>query len=143
MTGGPLRGVEVDLGDMSDTAATLAVVAALAAGTTTVSGIGFIRGKESDRIAAPVAELRRCGVQARELPDGFEVSPVGPPSGARIRTYDDHRIAMAFSVLGLVVPAMSIENPGCVDKTFPGFHEKLATLRGPIAPLSRGGGPCA
>ena len=143
VTGGPLRGVEVDLGDMSDTAATLAVVAALAEGTTTVSGIGFIRGKESDRIAAPVAELRRCGVQARELPDGFEVSPAGPPSGARIRTYDDHRIAMAFSVLGLVVPAMSIENPRCVDKTFPGFHEKLATLRGPIAPHARGGGPCA
>ncbi|MCY4663884.1 MAG: 3-phosphoshikimate 1-carboxyvinyltransferase, partial [Acidimicrobiaceae bacterium] len=119
VTGGPLRGVEVDLADMSDTAPTLAVAASLASTPTTVRGIGFVRGKESDRIAAVVSELRRCGVEARELADGFSVAGGSSPAGARVRTYDDHRIAMAFAVLGLVVPGMQIENPGCVAKTFP------------------------
>ncbi len=131
VTGGPLQGVDVDLSDMSDTAPTLAVAASLASTPTTVRGIGFVRGKESDRIAAVVSELRRCGVEARELADGFEVVPSPSPVGARVRTYDDHRIAMAFSVLGLVVPGMQIENPGCVAKTFPGFYETLETLRLP------------
>ena len=129
VTGGPLRGVDVDLADMSDTAPTLAVVASLASTPTTVRGIGFVRGKESDRIAAVVSELRRCGVEARELADGFTVVPGPAPAGARVRTYDDHRIAMAFSVLGLVVPGMQIEDPGCVAKTFPGFYDALETLR--------------
>ena len=131
VTGGPLRGVEVDLSDMSDTAPTLGVVAAVASTPTTVRGIGFVRGKESDRIAAVVSELRRCGVEAQELADGFTVVPPPAPVGARVRTYDDHRIAMAFSVLGLVVPGMQIENPGCVAKTFPGFYEALEALRLP------------
>ena len=129
VTGGPLRGVDVDLSDMSDAAPTLAVAASLASTPTTVRGIGFVRGKESDRIAAVVSELRRCGVQAQELADGFAVEPTPAPVGARVRTYDDHRIAMAFSVLGLVVPGIQIENPGCVAKTFPGFFETLETLR--------------
>ena len=129
VTGGPLQGVEVDLADMSDTAPTLAVAASVASTPTTVRGIGFVRGKESDRIAAVVSELRRCGVEARELDDGFAVVPGSAPAGARVRTYDDHRIAMAFSVLGLVAPGMEIENPGCVAKTFPGFYEALDSLR--------------
>ncbi len=130
VTGGPLQGIEVDLADMSDTAPTLAVVASVASTPTMVRGIGFVRGKESDRIAAVVSELRRCGVEARELHDGFAVVPGAAPAGARVRTYDDHRIAMAFSVLGLVAPGMEIENPGCVAKTFPGFYEALDVLRG-------------
>ncbi len=130
VTGGPLQGVEVDMADMSDTAPTLAVAASLAATPTTVRGIGFVRGKESDRIAAVVSELRRCGVEARELVDGFSVAGGSSPAGARVRTYDDHRIAMAFAVLGLVVPGMQIENPGCVAKTFPGFYDALDALRG-------------
>ena len=129
VTGGPLRGVDVDLAEMSDTAPTLAAAAALADTPTVARGIGFVRGKESDRIAAVVAELARCGVQARERDDGFEVRPGPEVTGARIRTYDDHRIAMAFSVLGLVVPGIEIENPGCVAKTFPGFYEALDGLR--------------
>ena len=129
VTGGSLRGVDVDLADMSDTAPTLAVAASLASTPTTVRGIGFVRGKESDRIASVVSELRRCGVAAQESDDGFTVSGGSAPAGARVRTYDDHRIAMAFSVLGLVVPGIRIENPGCVAKTFPGFYETLETLR--------------
>lgn len=129
VTGGPLRGIEADLAEMSDTAPTLAVVAAAADGPTAVSGIGFIRAKESDRIGAVVTELRRCGVDAAEGPDGFTVTPRQAPAGALIRTYDDHRLAMAFSVLGLVAGGMRIENPGCVDKTFPGFYRALDSLR--------------
>ncbi len=129
VTGSTLTGIEVDLSDLSDTAPTLAVVAATADGPTTASGIGFIRGKESDRVGAVVAELRRCGVDAIECPDGYTVSPRRPPSGALIRTYDDHRIAMAFSVLGLAVGGMRIENPTCVAKTFPGFYQALDQLR--------------
>ena len=129
VTGGPLQGIDVDLADMSDTAPTLAVAASLASTPTTVRGIGFVRGKESDRIASVVSELRRCGVAARESDDGFTVVGGSTPAGARVRTYDDHRIAMAFSVLGLVVPGMRIENPGCVAKTFPGFYATLEALR--------------
>ena len=137
VTGGPLSGTDADLSGLSDAAPILAVTAAMANSPTTVSGIGFIRGKESDRIAASVAELRRCGVEASEHPDGFTVTPRRgrSPTGARVRTYNDHRMAMAFSVLGLAVPGMEIENPDCVAKTFPGFFNKLAELRpSPAAP---------
>ena len=127
--GDRIVGGQVDLRDLSDTAPTLAVVAALAEGPTEITGIGFIRGKESDRIAGPVAELRRCGVPAEETTDGFVVSPDGAPHGARIRTYDDHRMAMAFALLGLVTPGIEIEDPGCVAKTFPGYFEALNQLR--------------
>lgn len=127
---GTLRGVEADLSAFSDTAPTLAAVAALASTPTRVTGIGFIRRKESDRIGAVVAELRRCGVDADEDDDGFVVRP-SRPHGAVVQTYDDHRIAMAFAVLGLVVPGIVIADPGCVAKTFPGFWEVVDSLRVP------------
>ena len=127
--GSTLSGIAVDLAEMSDTAPTLAVVAAVADGPTAVRGIGFIRAKESNRIAAVVSELRRCGVDASEDPDGFTVSPRQTPTGAVIRTYDDHRLAMAFSVLGLAVGGMKIENPDCTAKTFPNFYQTLDSLR--------------
>jgi 3-phosphoshikimate 1-carboxyvinyltransferase len=127
---GTLRGVEVDLSAFSDTAPTLAAVAALATTPTRVTGVGFIRRKESDRIGAVVTELRRCGVDAEEEDDGFVVRP-SAPHGAVVQTYDDHRIAMAFAVLGLVVPGILIAEPGCVAKTFPGFWGALDSLRVP------------
>ena len=129
VSGDRLVGGHVDLRDLSDTAPTLAVVAALADGPTTVTGIGFIRGKESDRIAGPVTELGRCGVPAEETDDGFIVRPDGRPEAASIRTYDDHRMAMAFSLLGLVVPGIEIEDPGVVAKTFPDYFTALDQLR--------------
>jgi 3-phosphoshikimate 1-carboxyvinyltransferase len=127
---GELRGVTVDLGALSDTAPTLAVVAACASTPTRVTGIGFIRAKESDRIAAIVTELRRCGVDAEEEPDGFVVRPGGDgPRRATVETYDDHRMAMSFAVLGLRVPGIELTDPGCVAKTFPTFFEVLESLR--------------
>jgi 3-phosphoshikimate 1-carboxyvinyltransferase len=119
---------DVDLSAMPDMAQTLAAVAVFADGATRVRGIGFIRGHETDRIAATVRELRRCGVDAREEPDGFVVHP-RIPQPARVRTYDDHRMAMSFALLGLRVPGIEIEDPDCVAKTFPGYWETLAGLR--------------
>ena len=129
VVGGELRGVEVDLRHISDTAPTLAVVAAFAAGPTTITDIGFVKGKESDRIAAPVSELRRCGVAAEEIAGGLVIRPGALPTAATFNTYDDHRMAMAFALIGLVAPGVEIRNPGCVAKTFPGFFEALEQLR--------------
>lgn len=123
-----LRGIEVDMSHCSDTAQTLAAVAVFADSPTTVTGVGFIRWKETDRIAAVVRELTRCGILAIEGADGFVVHP-GTPSPAAIETYDDHRMAMSFALLGLRVPGIEIVNPGCVAKTFPLYFEVLETLR--------------
>jgi 3-phosphoshikimate 1-carboxyvinyltransferase len=125
---GQLRGVEVDLRDCSDTAQTLAAIAPLASTSTRVTGIGFIRRKETNRIAAVVTELARCGIRAEEEPDGVVVHP-GQPRAAVIRTYRDHRMAMSFAVLGLASSRIEIADPGCVDKTFPDFFQRLETLR--------------
>jgi 3-phosphoshikimate 1-carboxyvinyltransferase len=127
---GELRGVTADLSDISDTAPTLAVVAACASTPSRFTGIGFIRRKETDRIAAVVAELRRCGVDAEEELDGFAVRPSrGALHGAIVETYEDHRMAMSFAVLGLRVPGIVVNDPGCVAKTFPRFFEVLDGLR--------------
>ena len=131
-----LRGVDVDLAAISDTVPTFAVVAALADGPSRVRGVGFIRDKESDRIAGPVAELRRCGVDARESDDGFEIRP-GRLRPATISTYRDHRMAMAFGVLGLVAEGIEILDPTCVAKTFPAFWDLLDDLRAGSLPPAR------
>ena len=124
---GALRGISIDMRDFSDTAPTLAVVAAVAATPTRITGIGFIRGKESDRIGDVVAELRRCGVEAHAEDDGILVVP-GSLNGARVETHHDHRIAMAFSLLGLVVSGLSVADSSVVSKSFPGFWEVLDTI---------------
>ncbi len=129
LVGRRLSGVRVDLRHISDTAPTLAVVAAFADGPTTITDIGFVKGKESDRIGAPVRELRRCGIDAEEIPGGLMIRPGSPPRGAVFETYDDHRMAMAFALVGLVVPGVAVRDPGCVAKTFPGFFETLEQLR--------------
>lgn len=125
---GVLRGVDVDMADISDTAQTLAVTAVFAEGPTRITGIGFIRRKETDRIAATVAELRRCGVDASETDDGIVIEP-GNVRGATVDTYDDHRMAMSFSLIGLRIPGIQIADPGCVVKTFPTFFDVLDGLR--------------
>jgi len=129
---GVLHGIDVDLADCSDTAQTLAAVAAFADGPTRVSGIGFIRGKETDRVAAVVTELQRLGVGASEDADGFTVHP-GRPRGGVVQTYDDHRMAMSFAVLAAGADPsdpVQVADPGCVAKTYPGFWEDLAQVRG-------------
>jgi 3-phosphoshikimate 1-carboxyvinyltransferase len=134
--GGPLQGIEADMSQISDTAQTLAVVAAYAEGPTRISGIGFIRRKETDRIADVVTELRRAGIDAEEEPDGFVVRPA-PIRPATIETYDDHRMAMSFALLGLRAPGIRIADPGCVSKTFPGYWAMLDSLRDAADPAAR------
>jgi 3-phosphoshikimate 1-carboxyvinyltransferase len=123
-----LRGVSVDMADFSDVAQTLAAVAVFADSPTRITGIGFIRKKETDRIAAVVRELRRCGITSQEEADGFVVHP-GTPSPATVETYDDHRMAMSFALLGLRAEGIRIAGPGCVAKTFPNFFDVIEALR--------------
>ena len=124
---GALHGIEADLSQLSDVAQTLAVVAAFADSPSRITGIGFIRDKETDRVGHVVAELRRAGIDAVEEPDGYVVRP-GPVRPATIETYGDHRMAMAFALLGLRAPGIRIADPGCVAKTYPGFWQMLARL---------------
>lgn len=124
----PVSGLEVDLADCSDLAPSLAVVAATATTPSRVTGIGFIRHKESDRVGGVVAELLRCGVGAIEEDDGFVIEPA-PVRPATIETYGDHRMAMSFAVLGLANAGIRISNPGCVAKTYPNFFADLDQLR--------------
>jgi 3-phosphoshikimate 1-carboxyvinyltransferase len=126
--GGELHGVEADMSDISDTAQTLAAVAVFANGPTRVRGIGFIRAKETDRISAIVAELRRAGIDATAEDDGFVIVP-GTPEPARFETYGDHRMAMSLALLGLRVRGVELVNPGCVAKTYPGYFDDLERLR--------------
>ncbi len=125
---GSLRGIDVDMSQISDTAQTLAAIAPFADGPVRVTGIGFIRKKETDRIGAVVTELQRMGIKAVEEPDGFMIEP-GTPQPASIKTYHDHRMAMSFAITGLMTPGIDITNPGCVDKTFPTYWDVLNTLR--------------
>jgi 3-phosphoshikimate 1-carboxyvinyltransferase len=128
---GRLRGIEVDMADCSDTVPTLAAVACFADSPSRITGVGFIRTKETDRIGSLVAELRRCGVDAQEEPDGLVIRPsaIGP-RGARVRTYHDHRMAMGLALLGLRVPGVEVEDPDVVAKSYPGFWAALASLGG-------------
>ncbi|MBN1615026.1 MAG: 3-phosphoshikimate 1-carboxyvinyltransferase [Deltaproteobacteria bacterium] len=116
-----------NLADMPDMVPTLAVLSALRPGRTAITGVAHLRAKESDRLAALAAELRKTFVDARELPDGLVIEG-GSPRGAEIETYDDHRLAMSFAILGLVAPGMKIQGEGCVGKSFPGFWETLKGL---------------
>jgi 3-phosphoshikimate 1-carboxyvinyltransferase len=89
-----------------------------------------LRDQECDRIHAMVTEMSRVGARAEEYNDGFRVWPAqdGQLHGAEIETYNDHRMAMSFSVLGLKIPGIRIKNPSCVSKTFPNFYDKLKQL---------------
>ena len=125
---GQLRGGVFDMGEHSDTAPTMAAVAVFANSPVTVTNVGFIRHKESDRVGGVVKELLRCGIVAHEHDDGFTVHP-GEPQPATIETYDDHRMAMAFALLGCRADGITIANPGCVAKTFPDYFTRLEELR--------------
>ncbi|MFQ5862999.1 MAG: 3-phosphoshikimate 1-carboxyvinyltransferase [Candidatus Brocadiales bacterium] len=126
--GGRLSGIDIDLGDCPDLAQTLAAVAVFASGKTRVRGVANLRIKETDRIHAVVEELRRMGISAKEHKDGFEVKGGKKPAPAVIETYDDHRMAMSFSLVGLRAEGIKIKNPECVAKTFPDYFDELKRL---------------
>jgi 3-phosphoshikimate 1-carboxyvinyltransferase len=127
--GGSLRSLDIDMGKMPDVVPTLAVLAALAEGTTRIRNIRHLRLKECDRLKALATELKRCGVRVEEGSAELTIEG-GKPHGAEIETYNDHRLAMSFAVLGLAVEGIIIRNPGCVAKSFPDFWEIFGLLYG-------------
>jgi 3-phosphoshikimate 1-carboxyvinyltransferase len=126
--GGPLRGIDVNMNDISDTVMTLGAVACFATGPTTIRNVAHIRHKETDRVSALATELRRIGATVHERDDGLTIDP-GPLHGAVVETYHDHRMAMSLALVGLRVPSIVIDNPSCVAKTYPRFFEDLERLR--------------
>jgi 3-phosphoshikimate 1-carboxyvinyltransferase len=126
--GGRLRGVDVDMNDISDTVMTLGAVACFAEGPTRIRNVAHIRHKETDRIAALARELRKLGAGVEERDDGLTIHP-RPLAGCAVDTYNDHRMAMSLALVGLKVPGVIIRNPGCVAKTYPGFWQDLDKLR--------------
>ena len=111
--------------DLGDSIMTAIVLAPFAGATKTFVDLGRLRVQECERVQALHTELQKCGAAIVEKGDTLEIAP-GPLHGAEIETYDDHRMAMCFAMLGLVVAGMRISNPECVRKTFPSFFEKLA-----------------
>jgi len=124
-----LSGVDVDMRDIPDTAQTIAAIAPFGSSPTRIRGIASARVKETDRIHATCTELVRLGVRVEEHDDGMTIYPCDDIQSATIQTYNDHLMAMAFSLIGLRADGITIENPSCVAKTFPKFFEVLDSLR--------------
>lgn len=120
----PLRGIEIDMSSSPDTVQTLAAVAATAGSPTTITGTTHLQYKESDRVGVTADTLRRMGAGVEVTEDSLTITPA-PLHGVAVDPHDDHRTAMAFAVLGLAVGGMAIRDPGCVEKSFPGFWEAL------------------
>ncbi len=118
-------GIDIDMRDIPDTAQTLAAVAPFADSPTRIRGIASARVKETDRIHATCTELARLGVSVEEHEDGMTIHPAEKMRPAVIQTYNDHRMAMSFSLIGLRFDGVTIENPSCVSKTFPNYFEVL------------------
>lgn len=124
---GKLKGISVRMSDFSDQTMTLAAVSVFAQGKTEIRGVEHIRRQESDRIRGIVTELRRLGIVCEEYEDGLSILP-GAVSPARIHTYEDHRMAMAFAVIGTRAEGIIIEDPLCCRKTFENYFEVLTNL---------------
>jgi 3-phosphoshikimate 1-carboxyvinyltransferase len=125
--GGRLNGLTVSMRDISDTMPTLAAIAPFADGPVRIEDVYNTRVKECDRLEACAENLRALGVPVQVGRDWIEISPARPEP-ALIACHGDHRIAMAFSITGLRSPGISLDDPDCVKKTFPGFHQALAEL---------------
>jgi 3-phosphoshikimate 1-carboxyvinyltransferase len=125
---GSLAGVTVNMRDISDTVPTLAAIAPFADGPVRIEDVYNTRIKECDRLEACAENLRRLGVPVSTGRDWIEIHPA-LPHAAEVACHGDHRIAMSFSITGLRTPGITLDEPGCVKKTFPGFHEALAGLR--------------
>ena len=124
---GKLKGIDINMSNFSDQALTLAAIAPFADSPVTIRGVAHIRGQESDRIAVIVNELGRMGIKCDELDDGVVIYP-GMPSSATVQTYNDHRVAMAFTVTGMAAEGISIDNPLCCKKTFAQYFDVVESL---------------
>lgn len=124
----PLRGIDIDMADISDLVPTMAVVATQATTPTRITGVGFIREKESDRLGDLAAELAKTGARVDVEDDGLLITPTDFLSGASLDTHHDHRLAMAFGLLGLVVDGIEIRDPDVVSKSWPTFWDALDAM---------------
>ncbi|MFJ8395367.1 3-phosphoshikimate 1-carboxyvinyltransferase [Streptomyces sp. NPDC094144] len=124
---GTLHGLTVNMRDISDTMPTLAAIAPYASGPVRIEDVGNTRVKECDRLEACAGNLRRMGIAVATGPDWIEIRP-GTPRAAEIATHGDHRIVMSFAVAGLRTPGLTYDDPGCVRKTYPRFHEEFAAF---------------
>ncbi|RZU32919.1 3-phosphoshikimate 1-carboxyvinyltransferase [Blastococcus saxobsidens] len=130
VTGGAaIRPLVADLGEVGELTPVLAALCALADGPSRLTGIGHLRGHETDRLQALDEVLSAVGARVRQLPDGLEIEP-GPSRPAQLDSYADHRMVMAAAVLGLVVEGVTVADPGAVTKTLPDFRERWAGLLG-------------
>ncbi|MAT14350.1 MAG: 3-phosphoshikimate 1-carboxyvinyltransferase [Planctomyces sp.] len=125
--GKKLRGIDIDMNAISDTAQTLSAVALFAEGPTRIRNVEHMRHKETDRVDAIANEMRRMGIKVDIYPDGLTIYP-GTVQPAVIKTYDDHRMAMSFALVGLGHPGIEIADPGCTAKTYPHFFADLEKL---------------
>lgn len=126
---GRLCGITVNMRDISDTMPTLAAIAPFANAPTRINDVYNTRVKECDRIDACAENLQRMGIRVETGPDWIQIWP-GEPEPATINCHGDHRIAMAFSIAGLAIPAgITLDDPSCVKKTFPAFHTELHELK--------------
>lgn len=123
-----LNGVTIDMNAISDTAPTLAAIAANASSPTLITGVEHMRWKETDRVTAMATQLRAMGADIQERQDGLLVRP-SKLHRAQVATYDDHRMAMSLAIAGIANQGVDIEDPGCTSKTFPSFFEVLSGLR--------------
>jgi 3-phosphoshikimate 1-carboxyvinyltransferase len=125
---GPLTAVDLDLNHIPDAAMTIAVAALYAKGTTTIRNIYNWRVKETDRIVAMATELRKLGATVEEGEDYISITPPDSINGAAIDTYNDHRVAMCFSLAAFASGEIVINDPGCTAKTFPDYFERFASI---------------
>jgi 3-phosphoshikimate 1-carboxyvinyltransferase len=124
--------------DLADSIMTAIALAPFAPEVTRFTDLGRLRVQECERVAALRTELTKCGARVEESGDTLTVHP-GPLHGAEIETYNDHRMAMCFGMLGLRVPGLRLRNPACVRKTFPNFFDKLASLGAGVVEVATGG----
>ncbi len=138
-----LKGVDLDCNAIPDAAMTLAVCALYATGPTTLRNIGSWRVKETDRIAAVAAECSRLGARVESGSDWIRIHPPTQLQPATIQTYDDHRMAMSFSLAAFGNAAIRIDDPGCVAKTYPEYFQVLSSLCAQAVPVLAIDGPTA
>jgi 3-phosphoshikimate 1-carboxyvinyltransferase len=124
----PLRGIEIDMSDISDLVPTMAVIATQAVTPTRITGVGFIRKKESDRLGDLADELAKTGADITVEADGLLITPTDLLHGAALDTHHDHRLGMAFGILGLVVDDIVVNDPGVVSKSWPAFWDALDVI---------------
>jgi 3-phosphoshikimate 1-carboxyvinyltransferase len=129
VTGGDLHGIDCTMTEISDTVQTLAAVALFAHGPTRIRGVAHIRHKESDRISDLAREMRRAGARVEEQPDGLLITPT-KLHPTEFQTYDDHRMAMSLSLIGLRENGITVADPNCVTKTYPEYFRDLQRVTG-------------